>query len=334
MVMKLVDYDFELSKPLTAGRRTIRVENATPGARAGHREARFGEGADGLRQVGEKMVGKPPGTLHGASAASCRVASSVDLAPGEYGLICFVPDSKDSKGHYRHGMAKGDRVVVASWRLNRYRRWSSAPARRDSRPGTSWPAALACARDPGGPPAGRRLLAPALGFAPAVHSRPLRWARRDALPGAVPFVSHQERDGRLPQGLCLEVQPGADRRAGGPTHPAGQPVFHQREAAGLRGGARGRGRGDLPASQGAPFAAELDSEHRPAPSSDYNLAQLAPGSVLVVGAGNSGSDRDGDGHAGRETWLAGRDVGHVPFRSSTLGRCWCRSSSGSCFTGC
>ena len=30
----------------------------------------------------------------------------VDLAPGEYGLICFVPDSKDGKGHYRHGMAK------------------------------------------------------------------------------------------------------------------------------------------------------------------------------------------------------------------------------------
>jgi uncharacterized cupredoxin-like copper-binding protein len=30
----------------------------------------------------------------------------VDLAPGTYGLICFVPDSKDGKGHYVHGMAK------------------------------------------------------------------------------------------------------------------------------------------------------------------------------------------------------------------------------------
>jgi hypothetical protein len=30
VVMKLVDYDFELSKPLTAGRHTIRIENGGP----------------------------------------------------------------------------------------------------------------------------------------------------------------------------------------------------------------------------------------------------------------------------------------------------------------
>ena len=28
----------------------------------------------------------------------------------------------------------------------------------------------------------------------------------------------------------------------------------------------------------------------------------------------------GTARAGRETWLAGRDVGHVPFRSSSLGQ--------------
>jgi hypothetical protein len=29
----------------------------------------------------------------------------VDLAPGEYALVCFVPDAKDGKPHFMHGMA-------------------------------------------------------------------------------------------------------------------------------------------------------------------------------------------------------------------------------------
>jgi hypothetical protein len=28
----------------------------------------------------------------------------VDLGPGDYGFICFVPDAKDGKRHYLHGM--------------------------------------------------------------------------------------------------------------------------------------------------------------------------------------------------------------------------------------
>jgi putative flavoprotein involved in K+ transport len=71
------------------------------------------------------------------------------------------------------------------------------------------------------------------------------------------------------------------------------------------------------------FAAELDPGIVQLHSSEYrNLAQLAPGSVLVVGAGNSGSEIAMEtARAGRETWLAGRDVGHVPFRiEGTLGR--------------
>ena len=72
-----------------------------------------------------------------------------------------------------------------------------------------------------------------------------------------------------------------------------------------------------------PFAAELDPGIVQLHSSDYrSLAQLAPGPVLIVGAGNSGSEIAMEtARAGRETWLAGRDVGHVPFRiESSLGR--------------
>ena len=31
---------------------------------------------------------------------------TADLAPGDYGLICFVPDAKDGKPHLMHGMMK------------------------------------------------------------------------------------------------------------------------------------------------------------------------------------------------------------------------------------
>jgi uncharacterized cupredoxin-like copper-binding protein len=110
VVMKLMDYDFELSKPLTAGRHTIRIENAGPQE---HEVAivKLGAGKEPMdfAKWGEKQVGKAPGTLHGGVSGIMpgdKAFVEVDLAPGEYGLICFVPDSKDGKGHYHHGMAK------------------------------------------------------------------------------------------------------------------------------------------------------------------------------------------------------------------------------------
>jgi uncharacterized cupredoxin-like copper-binding protein len=110
VVMKLVDYDFELSKPLPAGRYTIRIENAGPQE---HEVAIVkldsGKAPMDFAMWGEKQVGKAPGTLHGGVSGIMpgdKAFVEVDLAPGEYALICFVPDSKDGKGHYHHGMAK------------------------------------------------------------------------------------------------------------------------------------------------------------------------------------------------------------------------------------
>jgi uncharacterized cupredoxin-like copper-binding protein len=110
VVMKLVDYDFELSKPIPAGRHTIRIENAGPQE---HEvvivKLDSGKEPKDFAMWGEKMVGKPPGTLHGGVSGIMpggKAFVEVDLEPGEYGLICFVPDSKDGKGHYHHGMAK------------------------------------------------------------------------------------------------------------------------------------------------------------------------------------------------------------------------------------
>jgi putative flavoprotein involved in K+ transport len=64
------------------------------------------------------------------------------------------------------------------------------------------------------------------------------------------------------------------------------------------------------------FAAKLSRDIVQLHSLDYRgLHQLKPGAVLLVGAGNSGADIALEtAHAGHKTWLAGRDVGQVPFR--------------------
>lgn len=64
------------------------------------------------------------------------------------------------------------------------------------------------------------------------------------------------------------------------------------------------------------FAAELDPGIMQMHSVDYRRpSQLKKGGVLLVGAGNSGSEIAMEAaRNGHEVWMAGRDVGHVPFR--------------------
>jgi putative flavoprotein involved in K+ transport len=61
-------------------------------------------------------------------------------------------------------------------------------------------------------------------------------------------------------------------------------------------------------------ARELDEQITQLHSSAYkNPSQLQPGSVLIVGAGNSGAEIAMELCQTHEVWLAGRDTGHVPF---------------------
>jgi putative flavoprotein involved in K+ transport len=64
------------------------------------------------------------------------------------------------------------------------------------------------------------------------------------------------------------------------------------------------------------FAAELNPEIVQLHSVDYRRPeQLRAGGVLLVGAGNSGSEVGMEAvRNGHETWIAGPDTGHVPFR--------------------
>lgn len=110
IVMKMVDYDFELSRPLSAGRHTIRIENSGPQP---HEVAivklESGKEPMDFAEWGERQTGPAPGALYGGVSGIMPGAHAfvdVDLEPGEYALICFIPDMKDGKGHYAHGMAK------------------------------------------------------------------------------------------------------------------------------------------------------------------------------------------------------------------------------------
>jgi hypothetical protein len=110
VVVKLVDFDFQLSAPLAAGRQTIRVENA--GSQA-HEIAlvrlHAGKTPEDFAAWGEKPEGPPPGAVYGGMSGIMPGAhgfATLDLPAGDYLLICFFPDAKDGKPHFAHGMVK------------------------------------------------------------------------------------------------------------------------------------------------------------------------------------------------------------------------------------
>ncbi|HEU4631284.1 MAG TPA: hypothetical protein VFS08_16145 [Gemmatimonadaceae bacterium] len=106
----LDDYTFTLSRPLTAGHHTIRVTNQ---ASQSHEVVLVklapGKTAQDVVTWVEKRDGPPPGTpLGGVTAIAQGVANymMVGLEPGEYALLCFVPDAADGKPHVMHGMTQ------------------------------------------------------------------------------------------------------------------------------------------------------------------------------------------------------------------------------------
>jgi hypothetical protein len=115
IVVKLVDYGFELSKPLTPGKHIIRIEN--DGGQTHElvlAKLAPGKTVQDLSSWVFKMQGPPPGEPMGGVASihpGGHGFITVDAVPGEYGFLCFVPDSKDGKPHVAHGMLK--QITVA-----------------------------------------------------------------------------------------------------------------------------------------------------------------------------------------------------------------------------
>ena len=108
--LALVDYAFNFDKPLTAGRHTIKVTNPAPQ----DHEIQLIQLAPGktladMQRWIQTMQGPPPGKAVGGIAGMKPGTTNyfdVELTPGEYVAICFIPDSKDGKPHFQHGMAK------------------------------------------------------------------------------------------------------------------------------------------------------------------------------------------------------------------------------------
>jgi hypothetical protein len=108
VTLTLSDYKFVLSKPLVAGKQMIKVENM---AEQPHEvvlvQLAPGKTIEDLGKWVFDMKGPPPGKPIGGIPAFMKGKNSffeATLEPGEYGMICFIPDAKDGKPHMQHGM--------------------------------------------------------------------------------------------------------------------------------------------------------------------------------------------------------------------------------------
>jgi hypothetical protein len=98
--MTLSDYSFTLTKPLAAGKQMIAVVQNGP--QPDEVEIfRFAPGKT-MDDLGKWMEGPPPAAAIGGVSAGVpgiRSYFTVDLTPGDYALLCFVPDARDGKPH-------------------------------------------------------------------------------------------------------------------------------------------------------------------------------------------------------------------------------------------
>ena len=106
--VRLVDFGFAPSQRLTAGRQMIRVVN--DGAQP-HEIVMFqllpGKTVADLQAWQMEIKGPPPARLVGGTVGLGRGGEAlmdVTLEAGNYVFTCFIPDAKDGKPHFMHGM--------------------------------------------------------------------------------------------------------------------------------------------------------------------------------------------------------------------------------------
>lgn len=109
--IKTVDYGYEFSTPITPGNRVIRVENTGTQAHEAVIDkllpGKTAEDYIAWEKGGEK--GAAPGTSFGGLTAISPGLHGYfmdDFTPGNYLVLCYVPDVRDGKPHYLHGMYK------------------------------------------------------------------------------------------------------------------------------------------------------------------------------------------------------------------------------------
>jgi hypothetical protein len=107
--VRLVDFGFAPSGAFHAGRQIIRVVND---AAQPHEIVIFqllpGKTPSDLFQWQMTLQGPPPARLIGGTVGlsqSGEALVDVTLEPGDYVFTCFIPDAKDGKPHFMHGMS-------------------------------------------------------------------------------------------------------------------------------------------------------------------------------------------------------------------------------------
>lgn len=112
VTISLVDFEYKLSKPMTAGRHTVRVVNngqqvhetlvlqlpAKGTAKA------FGAALAPGKPPASSPPGKPIGGVVGLAPGDSAVFQ-IDFKPGHYGLLCLFPDHDTGQPHFEKGMA-------------------------------------------------------------------------------------------------------------------------------------------------------------------------------------------------------------------------------------
>ncbi len=106
--MTLRDYAFDFDRALRAGKQRLRILNeGTQGHEFVLVKLAPGKTPMDVVQWVEKHDGPPPGAPMGGITDLVRGTATyvdLDLEPGDYGLLCFLPDAKDGKPHFVHGM--------------------------------------------------------------------------------------------------------------------------------------------------------------------------------------------------------------------------------------
>ena len=111
--IRLNDYAFDSPSTMAAGHHTFNVINDAAQAHEvvvvelppGKTITDLGNWVEKSLMAGGPPPGKPLGGMAPLSTGRSGMFS-VDLKPGRYGLICFIPDVKDGKSHFSHGMTK------------------------------------------------------------------------------------------------------------------------------------------------------------------------------------------------------------------------------------
>lgn len=105
----VVDYAFKFTPALTAGEHTVRITN---GAKQLHEIEIFRlDDGKNAKELHDWLIGpmksKPPADAVGGVVGvlpGSHPEFRVTLTAGHYVAICFVPDAKDGKPHFLHGM--------------------------------------------------------------------------------------------------------------------------------------------------------------------------------------------------------------------------------------